>query len=54
MKAKYDFKTMAEMNGKTYALLTGLLKGKATSELRKWYYVRKIDKESKGPHIIHS
>lgn len=38
---------------KTYAQLTGLLKGKATSELRQWYYERKIDKEGRVPHIIY-
>ena len=41
------------INCKTYAQLTGLLKGKATSELRQWYYERKIDKEGRVPHIIY-
>ena len=46
-----------EKNGfiscKTYAQLTGLLKGKATSELRQWYYEQKIDKEGRAPHIVY-
>ena len=46
-----------EKNGfiscKTYAQITGLLKGKATSELRQWYYEQKIDKEGRAPHIVY-
>ena len=46
-----------EKNGfiscKTYAQLTGLLKGKATSELREWYFERRIDKEGRAPHIVY-
>ena len=38
---------------KAYAQLTGLLKGKATSELRNWYFERKIDKEGRAPHIVY-
>lgn len=38
---------------KTYAQLTGLLKGKATAELRQWYYERKIDKKGRAPHIVY-
>lgn len=38
---------------KTYSQLTGLLRGKATSELRQWYYERKIDKKGRVPHIIY-
>ncbi len=46
-----------EQNGyidcKTYAQLTGLLKGKATSELRKWDEERKIDRKGRVPHIVY-
>lgn len=38
---------------KTYAQLTGLLKGKATSELRQWYDEKKIDKRGRAPHIVY-
>lgn len=38
---------------KTYTQMTGLLKGKAASELKKWYEERKIDKKGRAPHIIY-
>lgn len=41
------------INCKTYAQLTGLLKGKASMELRKWDEERKIDRKGRVPHIIY-
>ena len=33
--------------------LTGLLKTKASIELRKWYLEGKIDKDGRAPHIVY-
>lgn len=36
-----------------YSELTGLLKTKASTELKKWYQEKKIDKDGRAPHIIY-
>lgn len=36
-----------------YSELTGLLKTKASIELRAWYQEGKIDKEGRAPHIVY-
>lgn len=41
------------INCKTYAQLTGLLKGKASMELKKWDEERKIDRKGRVPHIVY-
>lgn len=38
---------------KDYSELTGLLKTKASIELRKWYLEGKIDKDGRAPHIVY-
>ena len=38
---------------KEYSELTGLLKTKASVELRKWYLEGKIDKDGCAPHIVY-
>ncbi len=41
------------INCKTYAQLTGLLNGKASIELRRWFEEQKIDRKGRGTHIIY-
>lgn len=36
-----------------YSELTGLLKTKASTELKKWYQEKKIDKDGRVPHIVY-
>ena len=36
-----------------YSELTGVLKTKASIELKKWYLEGKIDKDGRVPHIIY-
>ena len=36
-----------------YSKLTGLLKTKASTELKKWYQEKRIDKDGRAPHIIY-
>ena len=36
-----------------YSELTGLLKTKASTELKKWYQEKRIDKDGRAPHIIY-
>ena len=36
-----------------YSELTGLLKTKASTELKKWYQEKKIDKDGRAPHIVY-
>ena len=38
---------------KDYSELTGLLKTKASIELKKWYLEGKIDKDGRAPHIVY-
>ena len=38
---------------KKYAELTGLLKNKASAELRKWYMEQKIKREGRVPHVFY-
>ena len=45
---KHGFITRSE-----YSELTGLLKTKASTELKKWYQEKKIDKDGRAPHIIY-
>lgn len=45
---KHGFITRAE-----YSELTGLLKTKASTELKKWYQEKKIDKNGRPPHIVY-
>ena len=36
-----------------YSELTGLLKTKASTELKKWYQEKRIDKDGRAPHIVY-
>ena len=45
---KHSFITRSE-----YSELTGLLKTKASTELKKWYQEKRIDKDGRAPHIIY-
>ena len=45
---KHGFITRSE-----YSELTGLLKTKAATELKKWYQEKKIDKNGRPPHIVY-
>jgi hypothetical protein len=45
---KYGFITRS-----SYSELTGLLKTKASTELKKWYQEKKIDKDGRAPHIVY-
>ena len=45
---KHGFITRSE-----YSELTGLLKTKASTELKKWYQEKRIDKDGRAPHIIY-
>ena len=38
---------------KKYGELTGLLKNKASAELRKWYLEQKIKREGRVPHVVY-
>lgn len=41
------------INCKAYTQLTGLLKGKASAELKQWFEERKIDRNGRVPHIVY-
>lgn len=45
---KYGFITRSG-----YSELTGLLKTKASTELKKWYQEKRIDKDGRAPHIVY-
>lgn len=51
MKAKYDFRVI--ITCKKYSELTGLLKNKASAELRTWAEEGRILREGRAPHVVY-